>query len=355
MESDRLYPGNPMHAKRFPQFVLFVIITLVAACDNVAFGGVQFELRPPEEAPGGPDPQALGEVAVVEPEPIFPIEMDPLLYLVERGDASRARILPIAQLSDDGYSPLPTPEDTPDLIQRFALDRWEQGTEFSLLAQGGRVGTLVSNGTTVADNSTCQVRPRGSGYVEVRPEAAGLERFLAIRPSEPAPREPWLPIPTVTQDAALRAASLNLAQRVIPVLGVLWPPSIPEVRRDLQPFSLGQADGSALAVSFVYGDRLVVGGSTARAYSLFMLAGESEGRFEPIVTWHQRAAARKAFPRFLGAHDLRRVGTPDAVLEVYGESHRWLTILGAEDEDWSILYLDACGEPASRGAIRNFP
>lgn len=355
MELGRLCPRNPMHAKRFPQLASLVIITGVTACDNVAFGGIQIELRPPEEAPGGPVVEGLAEGEAVVPEPLLPVELDPLLYVVERADGSRATILPIAQLSEDGYRPLPDTDEIPDLMERFALDRWERGTEFSLLAHGSRVGTLISEGTTVSDSSRCLVRPRGSGYVEVRPEAAGQGWFLAVRAPEATLREPWVAVPSLTQDAGLRAASLNLAQRMIPILGVLWPTSIPEVRRDLQPFSLEKADGSALAVSYVYGDRLSVGRSNPRAYSLFILAAEGETRYESILTWYQRAAAGKAFPRFLGAHDARSVGTPDAVLEVYGEMDRWFTILGAVDEDWSVLYLDACGEPASRGAIRNYP
>ena len=344
-----------MYPKRFPQIVFLVIITGLTACDNVAFGGIQVELRPPEAVPGTPEADPPFEEEVLAPESLLPVELDPLLYVVRRSGGSRVTILPIAQLSEDGYRPLPDPEETPDLMDRFHIDRWDQGTEFFLLAQGSRVGTLVAEGTTAADNSTCQIRPRGAGYVEIRPEASESEWFLAIRAPASASRESWVAVPPLSQDARLRAASLNLAQRMIPVLGVLWPPSIPEVRRDLQPFSLGLADGSALAVSFVYGDRLSVGNSTARAYSLFMLAAESGDRYEPIVTWHQRATAGKAFPRFVGAHDVREVGTPDAVLEVFGETDRWFTVLGAEDEDWSILYLDACGEPASRGAIRTFP
>jgi len=88
-----------------------------------------------------------------------------------------------------------------------------------------------------------------------------------------------------------------------------------------------------------------------------MLTAETEtpSRYDPLVTWYQSATAEKAFPRFVRAHDLASLGTPDAVLYVYGESRRWYTILGARDGDWSALYVDDCGEPATRGAIRTHP
>ena len=355
MESDLLQSPNRMRPKRFLRLALLVIITGAAACDNVAFGGIQIELRPPDRAPSSPNADSISEGAEAEPEPLLPIELEPLLYLVERMDSGRASIVPIAQISGDGYSPLPDSAEFPDLIERFALARWEQGTEFSLLLHGSRVGTLISEGTTVADNSTCQERPRGRGYLEVRPETAELDRFLAVRAPESVGREPWFAVAPVGADANLRAASLNLAQRMIPALGVPWPTSIPAVRRDLQPFSLERGDGSALAVSYVFGDQLSVGQPNPRAYSLFMLAAEGETRYEPILTWYQRATAGKAFPRFVGAHDARGMGSPDAVLEVYGETDRWFAILGASGQDWSTLYSDPCGEPASRGAIRSFP
>ena len=356
MEFDRPYPRNPMRPRRFLQLVWPVMITGLAACDNVAFGGVQVELRPPEQSRVAIEEEVLGTEAN-EPEPLEPVDLDPLVYVVQRTSGSRATILPIAQLSEGEYRALPDTGATPGTIERFSLGRWEEGAEFALLSHGSRVGTLVAEGTTAPDNSTCQVRPRGSGYVEVRPEAASSEWFLAEPASAAATREPWVSLPPFAPDGPVRDASLNLAQRMIPVLGVLWPPSIPDIQRDLQRFSMETADGSGLAVSYVFGDQLSAGPSNPRSYSLFMLAAETEtpSRYDPLVTWYQPSAAEKAFPRFVGAHDLASLGTPDAVLYVYGESRRWYTILGARDGDWSALYVDDCGEPATRGAIRTYP
>lgn len=356
MALDRPHPRNPMRPRRFQQLLWLVMITGLTACDNVAFGGVQVELQPPERSSTVPA-EEVGDAVADEEEPLDPVELDPLVYVVQRIGGSRATILPVAQYSDGEYRAMPDTGAIPGLMERFSLGRWEVGAEFALLAHGSRVGTLVADGTTAADRSTCQLRPLGAGYVEMRPEAADSEWFLAVPAPRSTAREPFVTLPPLTPNGPLRDASLNLAQRMIPALDVLWPPSIPEIQRDLQPFSMAMADGSALAVSFVYGDQLSVGPTNQRAYSLFMLAteGETPGRYDPLVTWYQPVSAQKAFPRFIGAHDVRGVGTPDAVVQVYGETLQWYSILGADDGDWSELYVDNCGEPASRGAIRTYP
>ena len=99
---------------------------------------------------------------------------------------------------------------------------------------------------------------------------------------------------------------------------------------------------------------MAVGVTNPRAYSLFVLAAAGESRFEPLMTWVQRAPDGKAYPRFVGAHPLRDTGTADAVLEVFGETDRWFTVLGVEDEEWSVLYVDECGERPAGNGIRTF-
>jgi hypothetical protein len=342
-----------MYAKRFARPGLAVIITALPACDNVSFGGIQLELRPPEltedaaaAAAVVPD-QAEGDEPTIEP-----VDLGDLIYIVERGEGSSATILPVAIVDSDGYEPVPDLEEIPDLIERFALGRWEAGVELPLVAHGRRVGTFVSDGTTVEDDSTCRIRPRGAGHVEIAPEAAVLDRLLAVDASRAPVREAWTPLARFEEDEDLRAGSLNIAQRLIPTLGILWPPSIPEARRDLQPFAPAPGDASGFAASYIYGDRLAVGPTNPRAYSLFVLATAGETRYEPLMTWVQLAPEGKAYPRFVGAHALRDSIAPDVVLEVFGEADRWFTVLGIEDEEWSVLHVDECGQPPA--GIRTF-
>lgn len=351
-----------MRAKRFPHLAVLVILIAISACDNVSFEGVQLEIRPATAPPGAPSPDTATEV--VEESPLLPVELGPLVYLVEQTDGSAATILPVAELWEEGYRPIPDSEEIPDLIERFALGRWEEGMEFSLLGHGGRVGTFIASGWTESDNSTCRMRPRGSGIVEVSPGAAGTRQFLALpegnaRTNANSPERVRALAPrSHGTTAEIAAAALNVAQRLIPALDIPWPASIPGVREDLQAFGFNAESGiqSAIAASHVFGGRLGTGTPSPNGYSFFFLAVEDEDRYEPVVSWYQRAESGKAAARLLGTHDLRGTASPDALLEVFGVSERWLTILGPdEDGEWTTQYQDACGEDPARGAIQSYP
>ncbi|MSR22505.1 MAG: hypothetical protein EXR92_03010 [Gemmatimonadetes bacterium] len=338
-----------MREKGFRFLVGLVIITAATGCDNVAFGGIQVELRAPPPPPGSAPVEGALDLTA-------PLDLGSILYLVERFEDSQASIVPVAVLADRGYRALPDSSQLPGLLDRFPLGRWEPGTEFTLFAQGVRAGTFITDGTSEVDASTCQARPRAVGRIELRPEAVSQQRFLALTPVD-VPSSSGPLTPGLIEDAPLRAAATGLAQRLIPEMGVQWPPSIPAIRRDLQPIVLESGGAAGLAVSFVYGDGLVVGPPTRRlAYSLFILAEATPARYEPVFAWYQRYDSRgKAFPRFLAAHDAHGIGAPDALLEVFGESARWLAIVGPQEGQWRVLFQDGCGVPASADGLRTFP
>ncbi len=353
-----------MREKGFRSLVGLVMITAAAGCDNVAFGGVQVELIPPSLPAGS---QTVQRQPLAAEAALVPLELGPVLYLVERLDGSEANIVPVAELADGGYRALPDSIEVPGLLERFPLGRWDPGAEFTLFAQGVRTGTFVSDGGLDPDASTCRTRPSASGRVEVRPEVMANRWFLALGEAAPAAEGSgggaFLPPPAdalvsgLGEDAGLRDAALNLAQRLIPDMGVLWPPAIPDTRRDLQEVVLRRGRATGLAVSYVYGDSLVVGPTRrSLAYSLFILAEAAEPQYEPVFGWHQRYDGDgKAFPRFLAVHDAHGIGAPDIVVEVFGESARWLAIVGPREGRWGVLYEDDCGIPAATAGFRTFP
>jgi hypothetical protein len=330
-----------------------VIITAATGCDNVAFGGIQVEVRPPPELPGG-EPETA-ETEGVE-APLSPVDLGPLAYLVERREGSGAVILPIAELVGEEYRPLPDTTEVPRFLARFPLGRWDSGSEFVVFSQGVRVGTFVTDGTSGVDVSTCLTRPSGGGQIELRPEAASQRRFIALAKTSPSVADSLAAFRSgLGVDAALRAAALNLAQRVIPEMDVLWPASIPDIRRDLQAVVLARGGPPGLAVSYVFADSLVVGPSVPSAYGLFILAESEDDGYNPLFAWYQRYDDGKAFPRFVAAHDVRGAGAPDALLEVFGESEHWLALVGLRDEEWEILYEDGCGVEVDITGLRTFP
>lgn len=351
LEPSRRHLEKVMSSKGFAVLPALVIIIAASGCDNVEWAGVDLELRPPPEldpGPEAPDPE-------LDRPPLRPLDLGPLLYLVRREGGAAASIIPVTELGEDGYRPLPDPDETPDLIERFPLNRWSDGTEFVLLAQSARVGTLVIDGSVASDQATCQVRPRGRGVLELLPGANGEEHFLALRKEDlDAPLHPGS-YAGLRDGPELRAGTLNVARLLIPQVQAPWPPSIPQIRRHHAPFPLG--DGTTgLAASFVYDGELEVGPVPELAYSLFYLADLEGGAFRPRFSWYQRVReSGKAFPRMLVAHDVMGTGDPDVLLETFGEEHSWYVILGRRGDRWQTLFQDPCGLEIPSGALRSHP
>ena len=342
-----------MFSKGFLPFLIwFVMLTATAGCDNVAWGGSEVRLQPPPPAPGTEVEEAEEE----EEETLEPVALGPLVYLVERtGSGGDAVILPVAERRGAVLAPLPDPAETPDLVERFPLGRWEAGTEFVVFDQGLPAGRFISRGTSEADDRFCLARARGDGVLQLRPEALPRERFLALR-SDEVDRilAPQVPLPRFEVTDAIRNASLDAARSIIPRRQIPWPPTVLGIRRRIDIF--GHPDGSrGLAASFVFGDDLVVGRPERLGYSLFLVAREEEGTFTPVFSWYRRAdAGPKAFPGFLAAHDLRREGEMDLLLELFGEEDRWLAILGREGTDpTGIVYQDPCGVPLQQQGMQD--
>jgi hypothetical protein len=340
-----------MRAKGFCPLSLLLILTVSSGCDNVEWGGTDVVLRPPPPPPG-----ALWETGREEGEeaPLEPLELGPLVYLVDRSDDPWASIVPVAELRDGDYLPPPDPAETPDLLQRFPLERWEEGTEFVLYSQNAPVGVLRIDGTAEMTEDLCLARPVGRGVVHLRPDAGQQDRFFALRrrdlPADP-PFGAEYPHHEMTNE--LLGASVNVAQNIIATVGIPWPPSVSGIRRRIDPWIDGQGRRS-LAASFVFGDDLQPGEPEPTGYSLFLLSAETEQGFRPVFSWYQPAdVSQKAFPGFLAAHDLEGRGEPHLFLEVFGVESRWFAVLGQTADGVQLIYQDPCGVGPAQDAFRN--
>jgi len=336
-----------MRAKGFPLLVPLVILTASAGCDNVEWGGTEFTVEPPPavEAPAAEEDAAFEEVS------LEPVVLAPLLYLVQRQEGGRGRLIPVAVRGPGGYGPLPDPAETPDLVERFPLERWEAGTEFVLFSGGVRSGILTSDGTSELDASWCLPRAVGSGGLELRPGAMDQEWFVALRRDDLGETPSLEPLGPVAVDDDVRNASLDAARTLIPRLGVPWPPSVLGIRERIDTFVEGEGN-RALAVSFVFDDGLRVGVPGPNAYSLFIISVEGEDAWEPAFSWYQRTSGTdKQVPGFLAAHDVRATGEPEMIFELFGVDDRWMAILGGPDGP-SILFRDPCGRDPAPNALR---
>jgi len=328
------------------------MLGLLPACENVGWGGIEVSLRTPPASPSALVSPTLPEEADL---PLEPLDLGPLAYWVERTGA-RARFYPIARWNGGQYGPLPDLRETPDLLARFPLERWEEGTEFTLMDRGGRVGTLISDGSTGWEEGFCQPRPVGQGWLELQPGSESTPVFVALRKGDlgddlPPPQSGTVSGPGSA--ATRQAGALALAQGVIQQAGVPWPPSIPEAIREVRSFSL-HSGADALAVSFGYGVPLSVGAGTPNGYTVLALGRRDSDRWRPFWTWVQPVRDGQAFARVRGAARLGTQTEADLFLEVFGADSRWLAVLGEREGEWSLLYQDACGVVPRAAATRSW-
>lgn len=347
------HPQNVMRHKGFSlPLILIVMLTVPSGCDNVEWAGTEFELQSPPPPPGALDEEVDPEEAE-EPE-LEPVSSGPLIYLVEQGEAGMGTLLPVAEVTDEGFAPLPDPAETPELVDRFPLNRWDAGTEFVILGQGSRLGTFVADGTVRLDERYCLARAAGAGVLQLRPDAVEMTRFLAVRRNDLDSLPAALPFhPATPLTDEIRNASLDGARSLIPERNIPWPPTVLGIRRRIDAFSDGTGH-RMLAASFVFGDDLVVGAPEPLGYSLFLVSREDpDDGFIPIFSWYQRAdAGEKAFPGFLASHDLDDSGRETLLLEVFGEDAQWLALLGGLEEGGTISYQDPCGVDPVGGAFQ---
>lgn len=329
------------------------MVTGLAACDNVAWEGVQVRI----ETPAAVESDAAADT-LDEPAPPPPLDFGPLLFVVDRGETfdpadDRARILPVASLEDDGPRPLPGPDRVADLPRRLRTERMESGRRFTLFSGGRRVGTFVAGEDGSVDAGYCRPRPTAAGRIEVRPGAVGVERFLAL-PEEVAGDRPHAPFERIESARTQREASLDMAAAIFVTREIRWPPSVLGAREDVRVLRPEPGPDPVVAATFLYGDSLAVGEAPPTAYSLFFLGAEGEnGRWEPtFVRYREVGVHGKEATRLVDHLDWDEDGADEVLLEVFGTAGRWFTGLTRDQGAWRESFDEGCDAdaPPSREA-----
>jgi len=330
---------------RIPRWLLVVGIVIVASgCDNVSWGGVEISL----EGPAADSAIAQQDTAELQAPPDPAVSLGPLLYAGTR-TGNRARVVPVAEITETGLHPLPGGPEGIETNDRILQGRFRAGTELVLFSQGVRVGALVLDQGSLVGGTYCQARPEGAGQLLLSPDAAGMERFLALdRPS--GNRYPFGPYQELSSTYDQRVASLNLGAEAIPLVGASWPPSLLEIRQDLQILDLPGEEDPAVLATFVYRDQLGVGTAPAEAYAL-MILGEPQGAgFELAYTWYRPVGAEgKGVPRYFSRMDWDGDGQEEILLEVFGSDTRWFAAMDRGPEGWQTVYQDTCGTQGTQG------
>lgn len=320
------------------RLIILVILSAVQGCDNVSWGGIDLRLEGPQ---GSSDEAAT---AALDPEddsagPRFP--RGPILFYGVR-EGSRASLVPVAEIDSTGLRPLPSEASDPGFIDAFSAAFLTPGERFTLFADGTRVGTLIADQAEV-ESSFCQPRPLVGGMVELVPGAASAETFLAIGESHTQAFE-YEEFAPLSHDRDLRVASLTMMTDLIPQLGATWPPSVLDIRRDIQVFRLDERPEPAIVASFVYRDALDVGAAPDDAYSVFLLGTQLGDRYQPdYVRYRVAGSGGKATAHYAGRMDWDQDGEQEILLEVAGADSRWFTAIDRQNGNWVEVFEDSCG------------
>ncbi len=326
---------------RIPRWLLTVgIVTTASACDNVSWGGVQVGLQGPsvDSLPAAAEGPEAGEA------PPAPLELGPLLYAGFR-EGDSARIQPVAELGSDGLRPLPAGEEGESLSRRILDARLRPGTELTLFHQGVRIGTLVVGGEGGVSRAGCAARPEVRGHLELVPGAVDAQRFLALEEGRGKDR-PIRPFRTLRDQYDHRVASLSLGAEAVSRAGAPWPPSLLEIRRDIQLLEIPGLGAPAIMATFLYQDRMGIGPAPDEAYSLLVLGEPSGSDYSLAYAWYRPAGVQgKGAPRLFSHLDWDGDGETEILLEVFGEAHRWWAALEPGPEGWRLAFQDPCGAP----------
>ena len=319
-------------ARPTPTVLWTAALLLTAGCDNVGWGGASMELA-------RPTPRNAPEEAVPDSsEALPPLPAGPVLYLAQ-STAEGPRILPVAEITSEGLSALPATAGSAD---RLVRERMAPGTIFHVFADGMRVGRFTTAGGVSRNDGLCGTPPDVAGILEVTPEAAGIEAFLALPDSVGAtlPRGVY---EAQTPDRSTRFESRRIFGEEIPRLGARWPSNLDAARADLSLFRL---DGStpAMASTYLFRDELGVGEPREGAYAMMIVAERGPERYDAGFTWYRPIAdGGKAAARFVGALDWDGDGQGEILLRVFGSNGGWFAALDRESGTWGVDFDGACG------------
>ncbi len=322
-----------------------VILLVPSGCDNVAWGGVDVNLRPPPPVVAAAAQDSTGaDLDMAAPE-MPPLPVGPVLFMGSRS-GSRVSLRPIAEISGDSLIPFVSEDVAPGYAEYYARSRMGKGTAFTLFAKGTRVGTVRAD-TLFFEAGFCSASPVLEGTAELIAGAGSAARFIAL-PEDATRAVGYGQYRNPDHTYEQRVASINLATAVIARAGAVWPESVLETRVDIQGVPLdGDTDG-AVAATFLYRDALSVGPATATsAYSIFVLGQGGPVDYTSAFTWYRRASVEgKGAPRLWEQADWDGDGEAEILLQVFGEDARWAAALDRRNGTWTPIFEEHCGTGA---------
>lgn len=314
---------------------LVVILTAGTGCDNVEWGGMDFELSPPA---------ATTRTATEEVETTptgGPENFDGPLLLAGVRDGERADLVLVGEVHPGTLRYFPDP-DFPQDVERLAR-MTEVGSEWVLFSEGVRVGRMTTEVSQTAPGY-CGDRVSLSGVVELVPSAASAERFLAL-PADDAEGRPYEPYVSIQHDYDQRVGSLALATETLRERGATWPTrGVLDARDHIQAFQLRNARVESIAATFMHADELAVGPPGPQAYALFVMGAPNGDEYASDYLWYRAVDTEgKGAPRYFDHLDWDGDGQDEVLLDVLGANQRWFAALSEREGSWVRTFQDSCG------------
>lgn len=338
-----------VRAARAAPAAAILILTALAGCDNVEWGGASVQIVAPPP-PGG------GEVEAPPPGAVAGLGMPtgPVLFHLIRTEGGTGQLLPVAELGRDSLRTLRRPSGVaPEAYeQRFRDAVMEAGAQFVLFRSGAQVGTFTVTGP--GPLNTCGV-PTAVGQFNTVAAAAGEGEFLAFRKGL-APDVVGEYSPPQVDGTIRRYASL-VAERLVLQNGLQRPRSWPGAQRDLQALDVIRGGHAEMAATYLVGDNLSVGRADPEGYSVFYVAEYAQRTgYTPFYTEvRDYDRTGKGAPMAVDHLNWNEQGESEILVRILGEREAWYEALSRDEGTWRKVWeggrcLDAPPAPRDIGA-----
>jgi hypothetical protein len=320
------------HRMRYLPAVL--ILTLLAGCDNVQWGGAEVAVVPPPPRGGAATGQAVGTDGERLPE-------GPILYHVMPA-GNGGVMVPVGEVSGDSMVPMRATSDWNLYGSRFIAEFLRQGSEFALFHNGARVGTFVVQGASVPDVTVCPRLPRATGTLELSPGAEQMTEFLALSKAQ-APDVRRRLGPDLQATRSMQVIGPILAERMLRARRQQLPGNWQRAMAQIKPFPLSGTADPGFSATLLVDDTLGVGLDN-QGYSLFFVAlpQGGVGYDTAFVHFTNYPTDGKAAARTVDYLDWNRDDQVDLLLQVYGGTSTWFEAVSKTRLGWRRIFQDKC-------------
>lgn len=324
-------PSGKQRTSAAARLAALLILIGLGGCDNVEWGGIDLSVVPPPVRAEAPQAELAGAADR--------LPSGPLLYFVRR-DGSRAEMVPVGEITQDGMAPIAIAGDPEEAGTRFIAAFLREGAEFTLFHRGRRAGTLIVESADVPTGDVCRRLPRARGNMELSGGTDSAGVFLAMARTQ-APDGRALP-GTPEVERRMQVMGPILAERALRARGAQLP-NWATARRQVFPFPVSAARDLAFTSTFLVDDELQVGNDTI-GYSMFIVytPQAQSGYDTAYVAFTDYPRQGKAAPRVIDFLDWDNDGSPELLLEVFGTRDRWFEAVGDTGDGWERILEDRC-------------